>query len=55
MQSPYAADPSAQGRSGFEVRTFECGRCGESKIIETTHPLKETQGWLTVRDLQPLE
>jgi hypothetical protein len=41
--------------SCFEVRTFECAKCGQAKIIETTDPLNEAGGWLTARDLQPPE
>jgi hypothetical protein len=46
---------SAPNGSGFEVRTFECAKCGQAKIIETTDPLNEADGWLTGRDLQPPE
>ena len=46
---------SAQGRSGFEVRTFECAKCGQAKIVETTDPLNEADGWLAARDLQSPE
>jgi uncharacterized Zn finger protein len=37
---------SAPIRSGFDVRTFECTRCGQAKIVETRDPLNEAQGWL---------
>jgi hypothetical protein len=43
------------GRSGFEVRTFECAKCGQDKVVETKDPLNEAGGWLTARDLQSPE
>jgi len=46
---------SAKDLSGFEMRTFECAKCGESKVIETTDPLNEADGWLPARDLRPPE
>jgi len=46
---------AAPSRSGFEVRTFECAKCGQDKIVETMDPLKEAGGWLAARDLQPPE
>jgi hypothetical protein len=45
----------APARSGFDVRTFECIKCGEAKIVATRDPMQDAGGWLTARDLQPPE
>ena len=40
-------------RAGLVVETFECSRCGESKIVETKDPFHQADGWLASRDLLP--
>jgi transcription elongation factor Elf1 len=45
----------APNGAASQVQTFECPKCGQDKIVETTDPMKEAGGWLTGRDLQPPE
>jgi hypothetical protein len=40
---------------GSDVQTFECAKCGETKIIETKEPLSEAGRRIGSRDLQPPE
>jgi len=39
----------APNGAGSDVQTFECAKCGETKIVETKDPL--TGGWRGVGDL----
>ena len=38
--------------AGSETQTFECAKCGNTKIVEVTPPSNEAGGWMASRDLQ---
>jgi transposase-like protein len=39
--------------AGSDVQTFECAKCGETKIVETRDPLNEAIGSRRAGDLLP--
>jgi hypothetical protein len=43
------------GGGAVQVQTYECPKCGKSKIIEAADPMNEARGWLAGRDLQKPE
>jgi hypothetical protein len=44
----------ARGPSGFDIRTFDCGKCDHAHIVTVaTDPMKSDQaGWLLASDLK---
>jgi hypothetical protein len=42
----------APNGAGSETQTFECAKCGNTKIVEVTPPSNEAGGWMASRDLQ---
>ena len=37
--------------AGSETQTFECAKCGNTKIVEVTSPADDAGRWVGSRDL----